>query len=89
MSVEAQDLLLPSAFYFEVPCILEENNLPVLISGLCNTLKLAIFSLYVIYVLRLINIMKYEIFFLKFAEIYWLHFYREAMLPSHPCTLRL
>jgi hypothetical protein len=26
MSVEAQDLLLPSRFYFKVPCILEENN---------------------------------------------------------------
>jgi hypothetical protein len=23
------------------------------------------------------------------AERFWLHFYREAMLPSHPCTLRL
>jgi hypothetical protein len=26
MAVGAHDLLLPSAFYFEVPCILEENN---------------------------------------------------------------
>jgi hypothetical protein len=26
MRVEAHDLLLPSAFYFKVPCILEENN---------------------------------------------------------------
>jgi hypothetical protein len=25
MAVEAHDLLLPSTFYFEVPCILEEN----------------------------------------------------------------
>jgi hypothetical protein len=50
------------------------------INGLCNTLKRAIFSLYVIYVLRLINILKY-------AELCWLHFYREAMLPPHSCTL--
>jgi hypothetical protein len=27
-------------------------------------------------------------FFFKFAEICWLHFYREAMLPPRPCTLR-
>jgi hypothetical protein len=72
----------------EVPRILEENNWSILINGLCNTLKLAIFSLYVIYVLRLIKILKYETFFLKFSEIYWLHFYREAMFPPHPCTLR-
>jgi hypothetical protein len=26
MAVDAHDLLLPSAFYFKVPCILEENN---------------------------------------------------------------
>jgi hypothetical protein len=26
MTVEAHDLLLPSAFYFKVPFILEENN---------------------------------------------------------------
>jgi hypothetical protein len=26
MAVEAHDLLLPSAFYFKVPCILEVNN---------------------------------------------------------------
>jgi hypothetical protein len=26
MAVEAHDLLLPSAFYFEVSCILDENN---------------------------------------------------------------
>jgi hypothetical protein len=26
MIVEAHDLLLPSMFYFKVPCILEENN---------------------------------------------------------------
>jgi hypothetical protein len=63
MIVEAHGLLLPSAFYFKVPCILEENNLSILINGLCKTLKLAIFSLYVIYVLRLINILKYETFF--------------------------
>jgi hypothetical protein len=25
--------------------------------------------------------------FFKFAEICWLHFYREAMLAPHPCTL--
>jgi hypothetical protein len=25
---------------------------------------------------------------LKFAEICWLHFYREALLPPHPCILR-
>jgi hypothetical protein len=57
--------------------------------GLCNTLKLAIFSLYAIYVLRLINILEYEIFFRdrKVAEIFWLHFYREAMVQPHPCTL--
>jgi hypothetical protein len=85
LSVEAQDLLLPSSIHFKIPCILEENNWSLLINGLCNTLKLAIISLYVICVLRWINILK---LFLKFAEIYWLDFYREAMHPPHPCTLR-
>jgi hypothetical protein len=60
-----------------------------MINSLCNTLKLVIFSLYVIYVLGLINISKYEAFFQnkKLAEIFWLHFYREAMLPPHLCAL--
>jgi hypothetical protein len=61
--VEAHDLLLPSAFYFKVPCILEENNWSILINGLCDTLKLVIFSSYVMYVLRVINILKHETFF--------------------------
>jgi predicted N-acetyltransferase YhbS len=26
IAVKAHDLLVPSAFYFKVPCILEENN---------------------------------------------------------------
>jgi hypothetical protein len=90
------NLLLPRAFHITVSCILEETMpissltiTDILINGLCNTLKLAIFSMHVIYVLRLINILKYEIFFRnrKFAVIFWLHFYREAMLPPHPCTL--
>jgi hypothetical protein len=43
-----------------------EENMPIpcsKITDILNTLKLAIFSLYVIYVLRLIHILKYEIFF--------------------------
>jgi hypothetical protein len=67
-----QHPLFPSVPHIKVSCILEEYTpifsidiTDILISGLCNTLKLAIFSLYVIYVLRLINILKYEIFFLK------------------------
>jgi hypothetical protein len=61
----------------------------ILRNGLCNTLKLAIFSLYVIHVLKLINILKYEKFVRdrKVAEIFWLHFYREAMHPPHPPLL--
>jgi hypothetical protein len=61
MIVEAHDLLLPSAFYFKVPCILEEINWSILINGLCNTLKLAIFSLYVI------DVLFYKLF-TQFAE---------------------
>jgi hypothetical protein len=49
----------------------------ILTNGLSNTLKLATFSLCVIHVHGLINILKYEIFFLnrKLLEIFWLHFY--------------
>jgi hypothetical protein len=85
----ARFILLTSAIHI-APCILEENT-PISsskITDVLNTLKLATFSLYVIYVLRLINIFKYEIIFRdqKLAEMFWLHFYREAM-PPHPCTL--
>jgi hypothetical protein len=56
----ARFILLTSAIHI-APCILEENT-PVSsskITDILNTLKLAIFSLYVIYVLRLINVLKY------------------------------
>jgi hypothetical protein len=74
---------------FQAHFISQQNNLYILINGLCNTLKLAIFPLYVIYVLRMINISKHETFFLnrKLPEIFWLHFYKEAMLRPHACTL--
>jgi hypothetical protein len=82
--------LLTSTIHI-APYILEENT-PISsskITDILNTLKLAIFSLYVIYVLRLINILKNEIFFRdqKLAEMFWLYFYMEAMLPPHPCTV--
>jgi hypothetical protein len=73
---------LSTSTFHIVSCILQKNTI-------CNTPKLAIFSLCAIYVLRLINVLKYEIIVQdrKLAELFWLHFYREAMLPPHPCTL--
>jgi hypothetical protein len=61
MEVEDTKPLLPSAFHKSISI----KKLYILINGLCNTLKLAIFALCVIYVLRLINILKHGIFFLK------------------------
>jgi hypothetical protein len=83
----ARFILLTSAIHI-ASSILEENK-PISRSRITNilkTLKRAIFSLYVICVLRLINVLKYEIFFRdrKLAEMFWLHFYREAMHPPHP-----
>jgi hypothetical protein len=63
--MEALQGLLPSAFHKPIPSM---KITYILINGLCNPLKLAIFSLYVIYVLRLINILKYTTFFLNLQK---------------------
>jgi hypothetical protein len=79
MIVEDRNPFLPNAFHITVSCIFEENTpissltiTDIPINGLCNTLRLPIFSLYIIYVLRLNNIVKYEIFFRnrKLSEIF-------------------
>jgi hypothetical protein len=58
----ARFILLTSVIH--IASYILEENIPISsskITDILNTLKLAIFSLCVIYVLRLINMLKYEI----------------------------